>query len=150
MPSKEPHAEGLLNDPFPYVDKRPVTGDLVCILRAASENRGMQLEAYPSRAVQRGEVHEIAVIDDAGISLGQTVSHISYLGFFEVTQGGVILAGDTLEIAGRSIGQVVGFDLTHAPNHMNIVVRVAKRVTGEELNLIIGQSVIFRFPRATL
>ena len=145
MTSREPHAEGLLNDPFPYVAKRLVAGQLVCVLRAASEDRGMQLEVFPSRAVQQGEVHELAVIDDPAIGRGQTVSKISYLGFVEITQGSVVLAGDLVEIDGQKVGQVVGFDLTHFPNHMGIIIRVAKSFTGEELGLKIGQPVAFRF-----
>jgi uncharacterized protein YuzE len=105
--SKEPHAGGIL-DKYPYVDKRDVVGRVVCILDARSENRGMELSIHPSRAMDK----------------------VAYIGFFEVKEGGIILVNDRVRVEGQEVGQVVGFDFTHAPNHLNILIRVGLKLGG--------------------
>ena len=141
--SKEPHAGGVIDKAFPYTAKRPVRGRIVCVLDARSEKRGMDVEIHPSRAVPGGEIHELAVTDDPQAGAGTTVDRVAYLGFFEIEIGGVILVGDRVTIAGREIGHVVGFDNTHMPNHMNVLVKVDERHTGAELGLKVEDEVEF-------
>jgi len=50
-------------------------------------------------------------------------NRVTVLGFFEVETGGIILIGDQASLDGAPIGEVVGFDQTHMPNHMNILVK---------------------------
>jgi len=50
-------------------------------------------------------------------------NQVIVLGFFEVISGGIILIGDQASIDGAPIGEVAGFDQTHMPNHMNILVK---------------------------
>ncbi|NIO68142.1 MAG: hypothetical protein GTN71_03570, partial [Anaerolineae bacterium] len=88
--SKEPHAGGIL-DKYPYVDKRDVVGRVVCILDARSENRGMELSIHPSRAMPKGEIHELVATDDPQARPGKVVDRVAYIGFFEVEEGGIIL-----------------------------------------------------------
>ena len=33
------------------------------------------------------------------------------------------MVGDDLKITGKSIGRIAGFDMTHMPNHMNVLVK---------------------------
>ena len=40
---------------------------------------------------------------------------------------GVVLRGDSVLVNGELIGSVLGFDESHAPNHMNIVLGAAER-----------------------
>jgi uncharacterized protein YuzE len=140
--SKEPHAGGIL-DKYPYVDKRGVVGRVVCILDARSENRGMELSIHPSRAVPKGEIHELVATDDPEAELGRVVDRVAYIGFFEVEKGGIILVNDRVTVEGQEVGQVVGFDFTHAPNHLNILIRTATPMTGPELGLKLGGRVVF-------
>jgi uncharacterized protein YuzE len=140
--SKEPHAGGILNK-YPYADKSDVMGRVVCILDARSENRGMELSIHPSRAVPKGEIHELVATDDPQAKPGKVVDRVAYIGFFEVEEGGIILVNDQVIVEGQKIGQVVGFDFTHAPNHLNILIRTATPMTGLELGLKLDGRVVF-------
>ena len=140
--SKEPHAGGIL-DKYPYIDKRDVVGQVVCILDVRSENRGMELSIHPSRAVPKGEIHELVATDDPQARPGKVVDRVAYIGFFEVEKGGIILVNDRVTVEGQEIGQVVGFDFTHVPNHLNILIRTATPMTGPELGLKLGGRVVF-------
>ena len=140
--SREPHAGAIL-DKYPYVDKSNVAGRVVCILDARSENRGMELSIHPSRAVLKGEIHELVATDDLQAGTGQVVDRVAYIGFFDVEKGGIILVNDRVTVEGQEVGQVVGFDFTHAPNHLNILIRTATPMTGPELGLKLGGRVVF-------
>jgi uncharacterized protein YuzE len=144
--SKEPHAGGIL-DKYPYADKRDVVGSVVCILDARSENRGMELSIHPSRAVLKGEIHELVATDDLQAGPGQVVDRVAYIAFFEVEKGGIILVSDRVTMEGQEVGQVVGFDFTHAPNHLNILVTGETPMTGSELGLKLGGRVVFSMPK---
>lgn len=140
--SKEPHGSGIL-DKYPYAAKTDVVGKLVCILDARSEERGMELIIHPSRALRRGEIHELAITDDPEAGPEHTVDRVAYLAFFSVEEGGIVLVGDKVKVGKQEMGRVAGFDLTHFPNHMNILVRSTERKTGPELGLSLGDSVTF-------
>jgi len=140
--SKEPHGSGIL-DKYPYAAKSDVVGKLVCILDARSEERGMELIIHPSRALRRGEIHELAITDDPEAGPEHTVDRVAYLAFFSVEEGGIVLVGDKVKVGKQEMGKVAGFDLTHFPNHMNILVRSTERKTGPELGLSLGDSITF-------
>jgi hypothetical protein len=142
--SKEPHGTGIL-DKYPYAAKSDVVGKIVCVLDARSEERGMQLMLHPSRAVCRGEIHELAVTDDTRASPQSTVDRVAYVAFFSVEEGGIVLAGDKVAVNGSELGELVGFDNTHFPNHLNLLVRNKDPKTGPELGLRPGDSIIFSF-----
>ena len=119
-----------------YLAKRPVTGEIVAVLDATFENRLLNLIPAQSRAVQNGEIHELMLVDKAV----DVANHVIVLGFLEVISGGVILIGDQATLDGAPLGEVVGFDQTHMPNHMNILVKGPLRRT--EMRL--GSKVSFR------
>lgn len=103
----------------------------------------MQLEPHPSRAVQAGEIHELAVTDDPAAMPEARVERVAYVAFFEVVRGGVILSGDRVTLGGRGLGRVAGFDCTHFPNHMNVLVFSPEWPTGRELDLAVEESLLF-------
>ena len=142
--SKEPHGSGIL-DKYPYAAKSDVLGRLVCVLDARSEERGMELIIHPSRAVCQGEIHELAISDELEAGPQRTVDRVAYVAFFEVREGGIILVGDKVKIGQQEIGEVAGFDLTHFPNHINILVRSEERRTGPELGLKPRDPITFTF-----
>jgi hypothetical protein len=41
------------------------------------------------------------------------------------------------------IGTVLGFDETHEPNHINVIIGVARRRTGRELQFAPGRKIRF-------
>lgn len=127
----------------PYRAKSEVTGRVCAVLDLHYERRGLELIPQPSRAVRRGEVHELFLTDEAGAGPGQAVHRVAVLGFFEVERGGVILRGDRVTIGGRFVGTVAGFDETHAPNHLNVVLRGPQARSGTDLGLALGEPVAF-------
>lgn len=137
----DPYAKGMFKE-NPYVRKADVTGRLVVLLRGKYRERGLSLIKPISRALNAGEVHEL-IITDQDAQPGDTVNPIAYLGFFVVENPGVIVKGDELCAGGRVIGVLAGYDETHMPNHLNIVVHGERR-DGEERGLALGDLIVFR------
>ena len=128
----------------PYAKKRVIEGDVVAVLDASIDRRGLKLIIPPTRAVRKNEIHEIITTEEKTAAPGETVNNISYVAFFEVQQAGVIAVGDEMEIGGKIIGRVAGFDVTHMPNHQNIVLMVDKKQTGVELDIDLEERVVFK------
>lgn len=68
---------------------------------------------------------------------------IDYLAFFEVSRGGCIIVGETLCADGKTIGEIIGFDETHEPNHLNLIIGVKRRQTGPQLKISVGSKIKF-------
>lgn len=143
-PRVEPHEGGVLDTKTPYSVKRDVHGLVVAVFHARASARELQLTVHPSRAVLKHEIHELLVTNDQQAGRNRTVNQVAYIGCVEMTVGGMILAHDRVEIAGKEVGRVVGFDETHSPNHMNIVLRTTGQLlTGQELGVKIGDGISF-------
>lgn len=122
-----------------YGERRQVVGEVVALLHITFEKRGLKLIEAMSRALIQGEIHELMITDEKPI-LGGTVDRISAISFFEVKSGGVIVVGDEVTVGGRPLGILGGFDLTHMPNHMNILIQ-SNSLEAPRVNL--GDPVIF-------
>jgi hypothetical protein len=122
-----------------YGERRPVLGEVVALLHITFEKRGLKLIEAMSRALPRGEIHELMITDEEPTP-GGTVNRVSAIAFFEVRSGGVIVVGDGVTVGGRRLGTLGGFDLTHMPNHMNILVKSGSL---EAPRLSLGDPVIF-------
>ncbi|NLP17688.1 MAG: hypothetical protein GX376_01205 [Firmicutes bacterium] len=142
----DPYQAGFFKD-NPFACKRPVRGKLVAVLQESLENRGLRLMMPISRAFCRGDIHELIVTGEEGAKPGRRVDKIAYLGFFEVELGGIVVSGDHVLIGERQIGIVAGFDGTHLPNHINVVLKVSQCFTGTELGLGLGDEVLFQGPK---
>jgi hypothetical protein len=125
----------------PYVQKTPVRGRIVAVLRGVTDKRGLHIADFRSRAVPRGVIHEL-MISDEPVDIGSTVNRVALIAFFEVTEGGVILLGDSVVIDGNTIGIVAGFDETHMPNHQNICL-TGNLSDGESLDISLDAPVVF-------
>lgn len=135
----DPYVAGLFKS-NPYTALREITGTVVAVLDARLAARGLRLIAPISRCLARGEIHEL-ILTTQPVGPGDRVEDVHYLAFFEVTQGGVAVVGQTVRIAGHEVGRVAGFDETHMPNHMNVVLSGTRGVTGGELGLHPGDAV---------
>jgi hypothetical protein len=135
----DPYASGMFKS-NPYAAKTSIQGELVVVLRGTYPNRGLQLITPPSRALNLGEVHEL-IITDQPCRPGDQVDPIAYLGFFAVTTPGVMVVGDEMCIAGQVVGTIAGFDETHMPNHLNIVVQ-GERTDGETRGFFLHAPVV--------
>jgi len=126
-----------------YAANRPVKGGVITVLDSTHEARGLKLISTYSRALPKHCIHELIATDETGKKPGDTVERIAYLAFFEVTRGGCIIVGETLEVDGQALGQIIGFDETHEPNHINIIIGVEKRLTGPQLKFGVGSKLKF-------
>ena len=126
-----------------YAANRPVEGAVVTVLDSTHETRGLKLIPTYSRALKKNSIHELIATDEAGKKPGDTVERIAYLAFFEVSRGGCLIVGETLWLGPQAIGTIVGFDETHEPNHINIIVGVAGRRTGPQLKFSVGKKIRF-------
>jgi hypothetical protein len=138
----DPYVDGLLKNSI-YAEKSVVKGRLVAILNGELDNRGLQLISIPSRALRTGEIHELILTDDKNSAPGTEVNRINYVAFFEVTEPGIVIAGDQVLFNGSRAGFLAGYDETHMPNHMNIVFLSEKRATGFTMNLTLGDEIRF-------
>ncbi len=138
----EPYASGMIKK-SPYVKKKIIKGNIVVILDFAPKERGLNLIEPHSRAVKKNEIHEIMTTTEKDAAPGEVVNNVAYIGFFEVNKSGVIVTGDSVYIGAKLIGEVVGFDDTHMPNHQNIVLCSPKDKTGTELNIDLNKEIIF-------
>jgi len=125
----------IVKAPRIYRDRRPVKGEVVTIIDVTFSSSGIDLVEAWSRAVPRGDVHEIMLWNP----LEGGEDDAAAVAFIEITQGGNIVNGDEVKVDGEPIGNLAGFDYNHMPNHMNILVETKKL----ELPLKLGS--VFEF-----
>ena len=140
---KDPYKDGMFSS-NPYYAKSDIQGSLVVVLDGRLESRGLELITQISRCVRRHDIHELIVSDEPDLGAGSKVDKVAYLAFIEINQPGVLTIGDEVLWAGRVIGTVAGFDETHMPNHLNIVISARERRSGADLKLNLGDSITFR------
>ena len=121
-----------------YGANRGVYGEVVTVLDLELETRGLQLIPTYSRVLVAHSIHELVVTDEIDKKPGETVNRVAFLAFFEVLRSGCIIVGETLNAGQSAIGTILGFDETHQPNHMNIVIGVHQRRTGKQLGFELG------------
>lgn len=145
--SRDPHVEGRVNRTH-YSSKTELSARLFAVLDLTVEDRGLNLIPQLSRAVKRGDVLELICTDEEGAGPDTAVNRTAYVGFAEVSEAGLLLYGDAVAIGQEEIGKVSGFDETHLPNHLNVVIRSEGLVTGREMELPLDAPVTFAGIRA--
>lgn len=140
--TRDPYALGIV-PPQPFAAKLPLRGQLVAVLRVTFERRGLALEPFGSRAFPDGAVAELCVTDEPEARPGNVVQRAAYLGFVRFPCGGLVVVGERCSIGGETVGTVAGFDTSHEPNHLNIVLRADHLAHGAERGLVPGQDVEF-------
>jgi len=143
MSMRDPYAAGKVMKNL-YAQKADVVGRLVVVLDGRLDDRSLALIAPASRCVRRYDVHELILTDEPDARPGTAVNRIAYLGFMSVTEEGVLVEGDEVLLDGQPVGFVAGFDETHMPNHLNIVIRAQERRSGRETGAGLGQEIRFR------
>jgi len=126
----EPPYDPNLITPSVYGDRRPVIGKIVALLHITFEDRNLELIPSRSRGLRKNEIHELMITDEEDVSPGGGADRVSAIAFFEVLEGGLAVVGDKVAIGGRSLGRVAGYDLTHMPNHMNVLVEAESLDSG--------------------
>ena len=138
----DPYTAGMISTD-PFHKKQVVQGRIVAVLSNKFDKRGITLMPQPSRAFLKNEIHELLLTDE-NVSPNDTVNRIWGLGFFEIDVPGIIVEGDTVNVSGHTVGTVAGFNDTHMPNHLNIVIHSLERKTGAELEIELQDTVILR------
>jgi hypothetical protein len=126
--------------PGVYGNRRQVEGEVVAILHVSFQDRGLRLIETKSRAVRLHEIHELMITDE-NAQPGGTADRVRALAFFEVTEPGLVVAGDNVNMGAKRLGILAGYDETHMPNHMNVVV---KAPTLDEPRIRVGDKVRFK------
>lgn len=144
----DPYTSGMITAPPRFAHVSP-QGSVVAVLEAMREERGLDLIPQRTRCIRAHEIHEILLTDQPDVKPGAVVNKIASLAFVHFGQGGVLVEGDVLSWRGRTVGGVVGFDETHAPNHMNIVVKTKQRASGLDLGIQLGDDLLFAPPLET-
>ena len=130
--------------PSVYGDRRPVTGEIVALLHITFQERGLKLIQSRSRALCKGEIHELMITDEEGAAPGGGADRVSAIAFFEVKEGGLVVVGDRVTMKRELLGTVAGYDMTHMPNHMNVLLKADSL---EPPALKVGDRLVFRRPR---
>ncbi len=141
--SKDPYKDNLLLDDI-YLHKTDIVGTIKVVLNGMLENRGMLLMSAPSRALCKYEIHELILTDYIDEAQQKVVDRISYLGFVEIEEGGVVLVGDEVYLDNSYIGTIHGFDETHFPNHLNIIIKCEQRYLSTNFNTALGQKLTIK------
>ena len=116
-----------------YSSKTDIELNMLAVLHGKRSDRKLKLSEYTSQCVLRGEVHEFLVATEWDNNRDAILNDISYLGFMEFKHSGVLEAGDTLmDKNGNVVGEIIGFDFTHMPNHINIILCSSSNKTGTE------------------
>lgn len=139
----DPYSRRLIKTDFFYA-KRDLPTRVAVVLDGHLENRNLQLIQPMSRAYAEKSIIELIATDDPNAHPGSTVQPIAYIAFVEMQRSGVILVGDELEWNGKVFGTIAGYDDTHMPNHQNVIVSVAKRISGKELGLKVEDTVTIK------
>jgi hypothetical protein len=124
-----------------YGKRKQVEGEIIALLHVSFEKRGLELIETKSRAVRLNEIHELMLTDEQSAKPGGRADRVRAFAFFEITKPGIIVVGDNVFIDKRLVGSITGYDLTHMPNHMNIVL---KTKTLEEPKVEVGASIVFK------
>ncbi len=127
--------------PSVYGDRRTVIGEVVALLHITFEERGLVLIQSRSRALCKNEIHELMITDEEDAAPGSGANRVSAIAFFEVKTGGLAVAGDRVTLDGRRLGEVAGYDMTHMPNHMNVLVKADSL---ESPPLHVGSKLVFQ------
>ena len=127
--SRDPFESGLIQSRSDY-PRSPMRASIVGVLKRVREDRGLVLIHPRSRCIRKHDIHELIFTDEANAAPGGEVDRVAYLAFVEFSAGGVLMEGDKVILNGEEVGEIVGFDETHMPNHQNIVLRSDRLVSG--------------------
>jgi len=80
------------------------------------------------------------ITDEEKAAPGGGADRVAALAFFEVTSSGLIVTGDEVTAAGHVIGNLVGYDENHMPNHLGVILYAP---TLDEPPIAVGDKVVF-------
>ena len=120
----------------------PAEITFVMVLGHDRPEREMQKGSFLTRCIQAGEVHELVAVD-ANTLEAEKYHGASYLGFVAFKAPAVIYVGESVFIEGKYLGVLGGFDYTHYPNHINILIETEHPTNGQGLGITVGHEGVF-------
>lgn len=141
----DPYAKKMFSKD-PYYKKIDLVTHVVAILDARIEKRGLEIIKPPTRVVNKNEAHEVILTDQTSLDEDRRVDRIAYLAFVCFENSGVLQRGDKLMFGDVEIGEILGFDESHTPNHQNIVLQTNNLQTGREWGLDLHAQLVFHKP----
>jgi hypothetical protein len=132
----------MRSDYLAVAESAPAEVELVMVLGHSRPEREMVREPLATRCVIAGEVHELVAVDPVTLRDGR-YHGASYIGFGTFTRSAVIHVGEPLLLDGVALGVVGGFDGTHLPNHLNILIETDRPAHGRDLGLVVGCRLLF-------
>jgi len=139
-------------EPYEKMRSRPpstkceVEAKAVTVFGNKREDRRLGLMTTYTRVVKKNDIHEFIVTDEPNVYPGDTVDRVAYVCFAEITTGGAIMCGDRVFSKGVIIGEIRGFDETHAPNHINILMYADDLKSGFEYAMKVGERITITDP----
>ncbi len=118
----EPYQSGIAAK-VSYTAKRTVTAKIVAVLKGTLEDRGLKIIFPRSRAVPKHDVIELITTTQKQCKPGDRVDRVTYIGFAEIQTSGVLRVSDWVIFKGEPRWTIVGFDETHYPNHLNVIMK---------------------------
>lgn len=135
----------------PYLDtktesiihKPPIASTLCSVHGTRRSNRGMKPIIQKTRCVEQGSIHEIIIVEEGVLREKGIVQDTAYIGFTQFLTGGLLECGDLVYLNNMPLGELAGFDDTHMPNHLNILIQRDSLVTGIDLKCSFSDLIIF-------
>lgn len=121
-----------------YASKLPIHLTLVAVMPDTRKDRNLKLSEFVTRCFAKDEIHEFLVANEWDGARDAIFNDVSYIGFMRFDQGGEKVITED----GQVVGEVIGFDMTHAPNHMNIVLASSSNQTGAERGFVAAQKLV--------
>jgi hypothetical protein len=126
------------------LQRREARAHIVLVYGHKRHGRAMRLAPYWTRCVRQGDIDELVVTVRGAQSGDQSlVDDVAYIGFVEFEHGSVVVVGDRVLVGDRPLGTLLGFDETHAPNHVNLVVEARELLSGAERRVGVEDTVRF-------
>jgi hypothetical protein len=138
----EPYRAKKIPDHWKTSPKRKIVGTIIALSGLRLINRETWLMHPLTRCTPKDSIQELTVTNDKNAQPGQQVNSVLYIGFLEVTQGGVVAVGDPVMINKKVIGTVAGFSDIHAPNHLNIMVSGISKFNTEYLEHSLDATIV--------
>lgn len=126
------------------LERREARARVVLVYGHKRHGRAMRLAPYWTRCVRQGDIDELVVtVRRVGTDDPSLVEDVAYVGFVEYERGSVVIVGDRVLVGDEPLGTLLGFDETHAPNHLNVVVEASELLSGAERRVGVEDTVRF-------
>lgn len=129
-----------------YFEKRAVQCTVAAVMDGSVEKRNLEIIDELTRAFRKSDLIEV-ILTTEQIDENRRIQAITYFGFLEVCEGGIIKVQDELHWKGRKVGTVIGFDATHFPNHYNLLIQSDVVLSGAEQKLSLEDQLTFSYKR---